>query len=131
MKEPKRGIRMSFTERGFIVGYFNDLYGAECSIQESSLADKPAIWLGVNGPEIFGAWKTNLGYFEDLPESERLELIAKAMIRGWCGHPDECVLGYNLEHRRGPYDIHIGYPAEPCPKPKTNMELVNAPRKSI
>lgn len=32
----------------------------------------------VNGPEIFGAWKTNLGYFEDLPESERLELIAKA-----------------------------------------------------
>ena len=32
----------------------------------------------VNGPEIFGAWKTNLGYFDDLPESERLELIAKA-----------------------------------------------------
>ena len=55
----------------------------------------------------------------------------KAMLRGWNGHSDECTLGYTLEHRRGPYDIRIGYPAEPCPKPKTNMELVNAPRKSF
>lgn len=32
----------------------------------------------VNGPEIFGEWKKDLGYFEDLPEAERLDLIAKA-----------------------------------------------------
>lgn len=54
----------------------------------------------------------------------------KAMFRGWCGNPDECTLGYTLEYRKGPYDIRTGYPGEPCPKPKTNMELVNAPRKS-
>ena len=53
----------------------------------------------------------------------------KAMFRGWCGHLDECTLGYTLEHRKGPYDISVGYPGEPCPKPKTNMELVDAPRK--
>ena len=43
---------MSFTERGFTIGEFNDLYDSKCSIQESSLADKPAIWLGVHCPEI-------------------------------------------------------------------------------
>jgi len=32
----------------------------------------------VNGPEIFGKWKQDLCYFEDLPEAERLDLIAKA-----------------------------------------------------
>ena len=32
----------------------------------------------VNGPEIFGEWKKDLGYFEDLPEAERLDLIARA-----------------------------------------------------
>lgn len=46
------GIRMYFTERGFRIGHFNDIYGTGCSIQESSLAEKPAIWLGVNCPEI-------------------------------------------------------------------------------
>ncbi len=46
------GIKMSFTGRGFAIGEFDDLYGAKCSIQESSLADKPAIWLGVHYPEV-------------------------------------------------------------------------------
>lgn len=40
------------TDRGFIVGEFDDIYGAKCSIQESSLADKPALWLGVDKPRI-------------------------------------------------------------------------------
>ena len=39
-------------DRGFLRGEFVDLYGAKCSIQESSLASKSAIWLGVNEPEI-------------------------------------------------------------------------------
>jgi len=53
----------------------------------------------------------------------------KAMVRGWCGHPDECTLGYTLEQCKGPYGIRIAYPGEHCPKPKTNMELVDSPAK--
>lgn len=40
-------INWTKTERGFVVGEFSDLYGKECSIQESSLAEEDAIWLGV------------------------------------------------------------------------------------
>ena len=36
------------TSRGFLRADFRDLYGKACSIQESSLADEPALWLGVN-----------------------------------------------------------------------------------
>lgn len=55
----------------------------------------------------------------------------KAMFRGWCGHPDECTLGYDLEYRKGAFGFSVGYPGEPCPKPKTNMELVDAPKKDF
>lgn len=34
--------------RGFLRADFVDMYGAECSIQESSLATEPALWLGAN-----------------------------------------------------------------------------------
>jgi hypothetical protein len=36
------------TNRGFLRGDFEDLYGQPCSIQESSLATEDAIWLGCN-----------------------------------------------------------------------------------
>ena len=45
-------IKKHFTNRGFVIREFEDLYGAKCSIQESSLAEKPALWLGVHEPEI-------------------------------------------------------------------------------
>ena len=45
-------IKKDFTARGFVIGEFEDLYGVKCSIQESSLAEKPALWLGVHKPEI-------------------------------------------------------------------------------
>lgn len=35
--------------RGFRLGKFRDLYGQECSIQESSSAEHTAIWFGVGG----------------------------------------------------------------------------------
>lgn len=41
---------MKFTSRGFAVEKFTDRNGESCSIQESSLADEPAIWLGVDAP---------------------------------------------------------------------------------
>lgn len=42
-------IEWKVTGRGFMVGDFRDLYGQECSIQESSSAEYYAIWLGVGG----------------------------------------------------------------------------------
>ena len=40
-------ITIGHTQRGFGKGKFKDAYGAECSIQKSSLATKDAIWLGI------------------------------------------------------------------------------------
>lgn len=36
------------TARGFKYGRFTDKYGSECSIQDSSIASEPCIWLGVD-----------------------------------------------------------------------------------
>lgn len=41
-------IELADTERGFARAEFIDRYGSKCSIQESSLADEAAIWLGVD-----------------------------------------------------------------------------------
>ncbi|MGX1266703.1 hypothetical protein RKD55_004647 [Rossellomorea marisflavi] len=41
-------IKKGYTNRGFGRIEFEDGYGAECSIQKSSLATKHAIWFGVN-----------------------------------------------------------------------------------
>jgi len=41
-------IKKETTGRGFALGKFTDLYGAECSIQKSSLATDDAIWIGVD-----------------------------------------------------------------------------------
>ena len=35
------------TGRGFAIATFTDTYGKKCSLQESSLATKPCVWLGV------------------------------------------------------------------------------------
>lgn len=39
------------TERGFGGFSFKDKYGLQCSLQDSSLATEPAIWLGIDDPE--------------------------------------------------------------------------------
>jgi hypothetical protein len=41
---------------GFTGRKFRDLYGARCSIQESSLASAPAIWLGCDEGRQLLAW---------------------------------------------------------------------------
>ena len=43
-------VARTTTQRGFDVSSFTDRYGAECSIQKSSLATEEAIWFGVNNP---------------------------------------------------------------------------------
>ena len=39
------------TGRGFAVVEFKDIYGHACSLQVSSLADRAALWLGVDDVE--------------------------------------------------------------------------------
>lgn len=39
-------MKFTKTERGFVRIDFRDLYNETCSIQESSLAEQAAIWLG-------------------------------------------------------------------------------------
>ncbi len=41
----------STTSRGFARVDFTDRYGTACSLQQSSLATKDAIWLGCNEPD--------------------------------------------------------------------------------
>ena len=50
------------TCRGFALVEFDDYHGAKCSLQKSSLAEKDAIWLGVDDadPKIL-ACKVNGG----------------------------------------------------------------------
>lgn len=44
-------IKKAYTNRGFGNIEFKDRYGAECSIQKSSLATEDAIWFGVNNAD--------------------------------------------------------------------------------
>lgn len=44
-------VDLKETERGFGIGKFEDRYGAECSIQVSSIATEDCIWLGVDDPD--------------------------------------------------------------------------------
>jgi hypothetical protein len=44
-------IELKPTSRGFLRGDFKDRYDNECSIQESSIATEPCIWLGCNEGE--------------------------------------------------------------------------------
>lgn len=41
-------IKIEETGRGFGQGYFVDRNGMACTIQESSIATEPCIWLGIS-----------------------------------------------------------------------------------
>ena len=45
MPEP---LPVAPNQRGFMYGAFTDEFGHVCSIQESSRATEPCIWLGIN-----------------------------------------------------------------------------------
>ncbi|SNY94091.1 hypothetical protein SAMN04515647_4414 [Cohaesibacter sp. ES.047] len=38
------------TARGFVLSGFVDKYGQSCSLQESSCAEEPCVWFGVDNP---------------------------------------------------------------------------------
>lgn len=52
---PMPEVKPRATERGFGKVEFTDLYGSDCSLQESSLATEGAIWLGVDEGGHFNA----------------------------------------------------------------------------
>jgi len=56
-------ILIEKTGRGFSIGEFIDLYGHECSIQKSSLAEEDAIWIGLDdaSPKILHGDAKRLG----------------------------------------------------------------------
>jgi len=43
-------IALRKTGRGFLIGEFRDGNGEQCSIQESSVATEPYLWLGCDDP---------------------------------------------------------------------------------
>ena len=43
-------MKITKTNRGFAVASFKDQYKYDCSIQESSLATKACVWLGLREP---------------------------------------------------------------------------------
>lgn len=72
------------TNRGFQVVEFTDLYGIECSIQQSSLADQSAIWLGPNNanPQLLVRGEGWQPY--DIPENVLLTTrahLSKKMVK--------------------------------------------------
>lgn len=60
-------MELSKTQRGFVHGKFEDLYGAKCSIQASSLASESAIWLGVDDaqPQVMASEAAMVGVLTD------------------------------------------------------------------
>lgn len=73
------------TPRGLLRGDFEDRYGQQCSIQESSLATDEAIWLGVDvtlkGEEIAGRMHLTRQQIKDL-----LPLLRYFARNGSLGH---------------------------------------------
>lgn len=69
-------MNLKRTERGFKRGEFADLYGAACSIQESSLADHAAIWLGCDEEKLHEVTGEKLGARMHLDRR-----LAKQLIR--------------------------------------------------
>ena len=45
-------MKKSKTKRGFRIYTFKDFYGEECSLQKSSMATQPQVWLGLHAKEI-------------------------------------------------------------------------------
>jgi hypothetical protein len=77
------------TDRGFALIRFVDLYGQPCSLQESSLATKEAIWLGVDDarPKVLHG------------DAKRLGIDTQASF-GWVDYPlppeVECITRMHL-----------------------------------
>ncbi|MCJ8334580.1 MAG: hypothetical protein MJH10_10105 [Epibacterium sp.] len=71
------------TERGFRIDRFNDAYGVECSLQESSIAaDEGHVWFGCSAPNakilMPGGWVDH-DLSEDVQVTTRMHLSQSQM----------------------------------------------------
>lgn len=74
------GLMIGETGRGFALVEFKDMYQQGCSLQKSSLADRHAVWLGVDntGPEIKdinGKVNSDVGVRMHLTQDQVYELL--------------------------------------------------------
>lgn len=68
-------MKRTKTARGFRLYEFKDHYGNECTLQASSLADKPCVWLGIGEPKV------------QMMASQAPVHIAKGETTGWVPVP--------------------------------------------
>jgi len=69
-------VSLRETNRGFGIGEFTDQYGAKCSVQQSSIATKDCIWLGVDDadPQIMASQAKAFG-------------VETSQANGWVKYP--------------------------------------------
>lgn len=71
----KRLGKVQRTSRGFELIEFKDLYGYDCSLQASSLADKSALWLGCEHESIHSVTGEQIGARMHLDRKQVAALI--------------------------------------------------------
>ncbi len=71
-------MKKTKTNRGFSIANFKDHYGAECSLQKSSLATEDCIWFGIDEvkPELMASDAIKLGV-----------IGASKATTGWVSYP--------------------------------------------
>lgn len=76
------------TDRGFEIIHFDDDYGVDCTLQESSSVE-PHIWLGVHNPEVCIRFKDAIANGLDLEKK-----FPETNENGWCDFPipDEALI---------------------------------------
>ena len=71
-------MKQSTTQRGFGRVEFTDRYGAKCSLQDSSLATEPAIWLGIDKPEAIEFTNyPDLGPYKKIELPENIDISSR------------------------------------------------------
>lgn len=71
-------MKASKTQRGFGIIEFTDRYGLKCSLQDSSLATEPAIWFGVDNPEVIEFTNfPNLGPYKKIQLPENINISSR------------------------------------------------------
>ena len=71
-----RDIQITKTGRGFAHIAFKDCYGAQCSLQKSSLADDDAVWLGPDKAEKHHVTGETIGTRMHLTRDDACRLIS-------------------------------------------------------
>lgn len=90
MTDKPNKINIRRTQRGFYRGDFLDIYDNKCSIQDSSLAGRDALWLGQNtGTHHLGACVARMHIDTELAR-ELIILIERFVATGSIKETEVC-----------------------------------------